>query len=932
MTGALESPTAIGPFVVHRKLGEGAMGVVYAGYDVALDRKVAIKLVRPQLLGRAIVRERMVREAQAMARLSSPHVVQVYQAGEYGDGIYVAMEYVAGPSLADWLAGGRRPWQAALKVVCDAGRGLAAAHAAGLVHRDFKPDNVLVDELGRARVLDFGLVQSEVPFDGEPTVVEEPGRRARARARRTRPEEVDRTPQECDPRPPVDATLPADADAEAEAAARSADMIGSVRLTQAGRAVGTPAYMSPEQHFGGPVGPASDQFAFSIALYEALYGVRPFSGDSWAALKDQVRRGEVPPPPPESRVPARVFKILQRGLARDPERRWPSMDAMIAALEHDPRRARRRVARVAALLAVASAASYGLARSHSVAAERCAGAARELAGVWDAPRAAGVARAFAATRASFAEDAWRRVEPRLGAYADALAAEQLDACEAHAEGRQSDRVMDLRVACLGRHRARLAALLGVFAAADRDVVEHAVQAVAALPSARACGDVDGLLTAPPPDDPATAAEAERLRGRLAEVAALEATGRYGPGLERARQVREEAERLRWAPVEAEAALAEGGMLLAAARHAEAEPALARALHLAVLHRLDAAAAEAAARQIYVVGSGLERPSEALALRGFAEAMALRARDDRITGLLHNNLGTAYYLQGDREAARARFVASLELLRAAPGAGDPLIAVILHNLGEMAAADGQAAAAREHYRQAVALGAELLGERHPFVAHPLGGLADLDREAGDAAAATRGYARALELMEAAYGPAHMYEMLPLTGLGELHARAGEAAAARARFERVVAIADAQALTHPLLARALAGLGALTAAADPARARRLLARAVEVFDATTGPDSGLQAEAALRAGELAAAQGDVAEATRWFERVLALPPSAATGAAAWGLAGAPGEDPRTCALLATARASLPADDPRRAEAGRRAAGCDDASEAPRDGRGP
>ncbi|MEZ4448306.1 MAG: serine/threonine-protein kinase [Nannocystaceae bacterium] len=132
-------PASIGPFVVLRKIGEGAMGLVYAGYDVALDRKVALKLVRPQLLGHRAVRERMIREAQAMARLSDPHVVQVYQVGEHGESFYLAMEYVPGQTLGAWLRAEPRSWSAILRTVCDAGRGLAAAHAAGFVHRDFKP-------------------------------------------------------------------------------------------------------------------------------------------------------------------------------------------------------------------------------------------------------------------------------------------------------------------------------------------------------------------------------------------------------------------------------------------------------------------------------------------------------------------------------------------------------------------------------------------------------------------------------------------------------------------------------------------------------------------------------------------------------------------------------------------------------------------------
>ena len=209
-------PPTIGPFDVLYKLGEGAMGVVYAGRDRQLDRKVALKLVRRQLLENAAVRTRMVREAQAMARLSSPYVVQVYQVGEHADGIYVAMEYVDGETLGEWLKSGTRTWDVVLRTLCDAGRGLAAAHAAGLVHRDFKPDNVLVDADGRARVLDFGLVHREGgPSDDDLVTAQMPA-----------------------------PTLP-----NVESVERT-DLHWSVRLTRMGNVLGTPAYMSPEQHFG----------------------------------------------------------------------------------------------------------------------------------------------------------------------------------------------------------------------------------------------------------------------------------------------------------------------------------------------------------------------------------------------------------------------------------------------------------------------------------------------------------------------------------------------------------------------------------------------------------------------------------------------------------------------------------------------------------
>ncbi|MCA9636853.1 MAG: protein kinase [Myxococcales bacterium] len=292
--------------MVLRKIGEGSMGVVYAGYDVALDRKVALKLVQRKLVNKPRIRARMVREAQALARLSSPYVVQVYQVGEHADGIYLAMEYVEGEDLRAWFRDPKIGWRQLLRALCDAGRGLAAAHAAGLIHRDFKPENVLVGRDGRARVLDFGLVLSEGEDDLEDDDGSMVGPVADAKALMATMEATESPPPEV-----------------------------TTRRPRMRRVAGTPAYMSPEQHFGGAVGPASDLFSFAITVYEALYGVRPFEGSSWREIQEKVRRGVIPPPPPDSPVPRWLFRVVQRGLQRAPEDRWPDIEAMVAALEKE---------------------------------------------------------------------------------------------------------------------------------------------------------------------------------------------------------------------------------------------------------------------------------------------------------------------------------------------------------------------------------------------------------------------------------------------------------------------------------------------------------------------------------------------------------------------------------------------------------------------
>ena len=252
------------------------MGVVYLAYDPELDRRVALKMLRPDTgwgedeVARAPA---CLREAQAMAKLSHPNVLPVYDVGEVADRIYLAVEYVEGRTLKTWLRD-RKAWREIVMVFVQAGRGLAAAHRVDLVHRDFKPSNVLVGDDGRVRVFDFGLARSsEAPET-------------------TRP--------------------------EAPSTLRTGETGLGDPITQVGTVLGTPAYMSPEQRAGSQAGTRSDQFSFCVALYEALFGKRPFSDEA-------LQSGKLPPaaePPATARVPPRIRRAVMRGLSLNPDARF----------------------------------------------------------------------------------------------------------------------------------------------------------------------------------------------------------------------------------------------------------------------------------------------------------------------------------------------------------------------------------------------------------------------------------------------------------------------------------------------------------------------------------------------------------------------------------------------------------------------------------
>ncbi|MCE9574962.1 MAG: serine/threonine protein kinase, partial [Deltaproteobacteria bacterium] len=310
----------LGRFVLLESLGVGGMGVVLAAYDPELDRNVALKLLHPGPVDDLEGPAKLMREAQAMARLAHPNVVTVYEVGFAREQPFVAMELIDGTTLSVWLAQ-PRTWRAIIAMFTDAGRGLAAAHAAGLVHRDVKPSNVFVGKDGRARIGDFGLVTAR---------------------------------------------------------------------DERGAIAGTPAYMAPEQ-LDGDADARADQFGFCVALWEALFGARPFGGTTFDEQRRAHRAGP-PPVPRGAEVPARIAAAVRRGLAIAPADRWPDMPALLAALAYDPAIARRRLALGGAFAGLAALATWGALRTSAT--DPCADSAAQLASAWDAGRQEAVRAAF----------------------------------------------------------------------------------------------------------------------------------------------------------------------------------------------------------------------------------------------------------------------------------------------------------------------------------------------------------------------------------------------------------------------------------------------------------------------------------------------------------------------------------------------------------
>ncbi len=350
--GQKRAPERIGRYEVRRELGAGGMGVVYAAFDPDLQRDVAVKLLRSDRMGGRLdaASARLRREAQITARLAHPNVVTIYDVGEIEGSVYIAMELVQGQALQQWMSAVARPWREVLMMFLQAGRGLGAAHDAGLIHRDFKPGNVLVGEDHRARVVDFGLARSGVvrgstpPMDTADVLSTQPGD-----VRLGRVPDVTSTANPdaqqsgtWNAEETIESGVIADILTTSSAGPLDESLVdmtlggGTTTLPEGGTStglfVGTPAYMAPELFTGGVADARTDQFAFCVSLYEGLYGERPFAGETAREIAQNVLSGAIRPAPPRTRVPKWLHNIIERGLAVEPERRHPSIKSLLASI------------------------------------------------------------------------------------------------------------------------------------------------------------------------------------------------------------------------------------------------------------------------------------------------------------------------------------------------------------------------------------------------------------------------------------------------------------------------------------------------------------------------------------------------------------------------------------------------------------------------
>ena len=760
--------STIGRFQVIGLVGKGGMGEVYAAYDPELDRNVAIKLLRSgRNSGSDEARARMMREAQAIARVSHPNVVIVYDAGTHQDRVFIAMEFVEGHTLGYWMHARPRTWPEVLEVFTAAGRGLAAAHERDLVHRDFKPDNVMIGSDGQVRVMDFGLVQLAGERDGDLAVADDTGE--------------DGLPDET----PAPANLEISNDLMTTRATepssrritrRRMRTASNPQMTRFGLTLGTPAYMSPEQFRAEPTDAATDQFSFCVALYEALYGERPFAGRDYDDLGNNVSAGFVRSAPKGSQVPFWIREVVLRGLSVNPGERWPSMNALLAQLEQQP--------------AVVSRRRF------------VAAAAAKLAGIWEVPRGdrpaesstrAEIRRSFLATGKVYAKKTWTNTSQILDGYARRWSDLYVEACEAtHVRNEQSTEVLDLRMACLQEGLEDLRALCGMFRQATPEVVENAVSAANGLRGMDRCENIELLrAVVRPPEDAATRAAVNRLRAELAEVRALAGVGRLNDALAAVGPLRAQASAIGYEPLLADMLItattvySDKGMADEGARAAE------DALWTALRCRHDEVAAEAATWLVYLVGYLQGRGDAAQVWSHLAEALLQRmGGHELIWGWLLTNNSAVHQSQGRLtealEDARRAVAAKERFL----GPQHPDFGLSLNVLSLCLDAMGETAQAIEHVERAIPIVENGFGADHPRTATLLSNYSEYLNRTGRFAEANEPARRALAIFERESGPEGLFATYPLIALGTSELCLGRLAPALETLERAHAIRQVQ----------------------------------------------------------------------------------------------------------------------------------------------
>lgn len=858
----------LGRYVLLRPLLAPGLEAMYLAFDPELDRNVALRLVRPRRSRGVDTADALVAQARALARLSHPNVIQVYDVGRWRDRVYVALEYVEGRSLDAWVGATKPRWRDIVAMLCAAGDGVAAGHQADLLHLAIEPRSIFVGDDGVARLMDLGLARSSVGHTSD-----------------------------------------------------GATRTGEARDT----AVVASGHVAPELLRGEAPDARSDQFGFCATAWEVLVGAPPFVGSDAQSYALAVARG-VSLPPSGNKVPRRVLDVLAVGLADEPASRHPSFGRLLAVLRAavSPWTTGRRIAATVGVVAVVGG---GIGWSMRPAATECRDRPQLTTEVWSAARAEEIRAAFADTNLPYAAHAWSAMRRTLDERVATWERVDLENCLATEVQSARSRTLGEGVdVCLLQRRGEIEALLGVFAEPDAQMVERAAEAAGALRSAATC--VREAEAAPPVDEIDRAARAALL-ARLAEAGALWEAQRYEDVETLANTIVTDARHAGLRAIEAEALALAANAQARMGRVTEAVAGLELAARTADAGGIDDRRVETLVDLVYVAGHLAgdpraghwyarvarsvfdrlgDRPSRKAnlllnegaiygdearleeSLAAYAEALEVWRTDarepDETLAVLLNNVGSTHLLRDDLGAAAAWFMQAHIVRLSLSGPEHPAVADVLVNLGNVFQKLGQGEAALVSYRQALALFERTRGAQSPetrVVLNNLGvvlldlgrldeartvarrtvelyrevgvdttaegavvaNLAEVELLLGDAAAARAGYRRAFELVTQTMPASHPYAINAVSGLARASYDLGDDASATAwsrwalgledRFETPMEIRAEPRFT---LARALARAGA-----DPSLVMGLAHSALEAYE-------GLGMQAATKAAKVRA----------------------------------------------------------------------------------
>lgn len=686
LPAVIDEPRTLGRYVILERLGWGAMGIVFRAYDPKLEREVALKQLRASLGPEES--ERLVREGRTLAQLNHPHVVAVYDVELEGEEPAIVMEMIRGQTLDEWLET-ERSWRDILGCFRSAGQGLAAAHLAGLLHRDFKPANVMVGRDGRVRVTDFGIAGQLVG--------------------------------------------PRDKAAE------------TVHKTETLATIGTPAYMAPEQHAEAALTHAADQYAFALTLRAALTGSRPFAGLPPEELGAAKRSG--PPAWPNATAwPRRIEHAIDRGMDPDPQRRFPSMNALLAEIRPRARRTQSLAWGLGAL-GIGGALAAGL-----NAPEPCQGAQRALASTWSSAQRAEVAAAFERSGDTVAGAVWSRIEPDLQNYAQSWLGQHRDACMAtRVRGEQSEALLDKRMSCLDRARQSLDSTVSILLEGDPGSLMRGVDLVEALPSPERCGDRASLERSTPIPDPEQHDRVQAVRARLATARALRVSGRYADARAALNEATE-LDRAGYAPVDAELLEQGAALLELEGSYAEAATALEQGMVTATRTGQSLLVARMTRMAIFL-GARQGDFARADAWTAVARGLAQREAGGEDAGELAATLGVVALMRGDLGQAEAELRSAVSEIEESRGVRSLRAAHVRSNLAACLLQAGRVEESITEYNAHRSVLEERLGPQHPTLARTRQTLGNAYQLMGRLDDALREHEAALAGRMAAFGADH-----------------------------------------------------------------------------------------------------------------------------------------------------------------------------------